>query len=232
MLTPGLMFVSSRPTRISDDQYNKWYNEEHLPDVLGFMEKSGIEPLGIRYKSTDPKSTRPYLALYPNSDAQWMFSPEQQTFLNSVRKSRILHDDFLSVIDFNFRPYEKIQTFEGYGHASKSGKERGRTLVCVAMEPDEAGEKDFDDWYRKQHLDMLSMCRGYRRTTRYKRLDGEKPRYLALHEYDCSPQDLPAEQIKQVSETEWTKKILAEAKTFERDVFELIEVQGEIKAKL
>ena len=233
MPKPGLMFVASKPTKISEEQFNKWYNEEHLPDVLDFMKRSGLEPLGLRYKNVNTESTRPYLALYPTSDAQWIVSPEQEANVQKLRHSKMLGGtDFFSVIDFDLRPYEKIQTFEGYGHASKSGNERGQTLVCVAMDPGEAGEQDFEDWYRKQHLDMLSMCRGYRRTTRYKRMDGQEPRYLALHEYACSPDELPAEQIKQVTATEWTQKILAEAKIFERDVFELIEVQGEIKAKL
>ncbi len=100
------------------------------------------------------------------------------------------------------------------------------------MEPAETEEQDFEDWYRKQHLDMLSMCRGYRRTTRYKRVDGQRPRYLALHEYACEPDDLPAEQIKQVTETEWTQKILKESPIFDRDVFVLIGAQGETAEKL
>jgi hypothetical protein len=63
-------------------------------------------------------------------------------------------------------------------------------------------------------------------------MDDVKPRYLALHEYACEPEDLPSEQIKQVRETEWTKKILGEAEAFERDVFVLIGVQGAAEEKL
>lgn len=100
------------------------------------------------------------------------------------------------------------------------------------MEPAEGEEADFDEWYRKQHLDMLSMCRGYRRTTRYKRLDGATPRFLALHEYACAPSEVPTDQIKQVTGTEWSKKIISEAKAFDRDVFELIQAQGDTGLKL
>ena len=66
-------------------------------------------------------------------------------------------DNIWDHIAFDVRCYEQIQTFEGYGNASKSGTERGRTLVCVAMEPAEGEEQDFDDWYRKQHL-TCSRC--------------------------------------------------------------------------
>lgn len=98
--------------------------------------------------------------------------------------------------------------------------------------PNEEQEQDFEDSYRIPHLDMLSMCRGYRRTTRYKRLDAEKPRYLALHEYACKPEELPSHQIQQVTATEWTQKLLAEAETFDRDMFKLIEVQGDHSEKI
>lgn len=33
-------------------------------------------------------------------------------------------------------------------------------------------ERDLDDWYRNQHLDMLSMVRGYVRSTRYRLVRG------------------------------------------------------------
>lgn len=79
---------------------------------------------------------------------------------------------------------------------------------------------------------MLSMCKGYRRTTRYKRIDGEKPRYLALHEYSCKPSELPSDQIAVVTATEWSKKIIKESLTFDRDVFEVIQVQGVASQKL
>ena len=240
MSTPGLAFVTSKTKdskKLSDKQYNRWYNEEHLPDVLThFRGKGGIaNAFCLRYKNADRDSNNLYLALYPVPDKDWLFSPDQAQFQEDMKKSRILGvDNVADHIDFNLRPYEKIQNFEGYGHDSKTGKERGQTLVCVAMEPaDNAeAEKDFEDWYRKQHLDMMSMVRNYRRTTRYKRMDGQKPQYLALHEYACRPDELATEQIVQLRETEWAKKILEESPIFDRDVFELIEVQGESGEKL
>ncbi|KAK3053395.1 hypothetical protein LTR09_005564 [Extremus antarcticus] len=226
MPNPGLIFVTSKtkyPSDLPDELYNQFCDEEHIPNLLDFFkhERNITRPLALRYKNTKPESDRPHLALFPVPDSQWIFSPNEAEFLQSSEKSRILGvDNIYEHIDFELRPYEKIQTFEGYNHASKSGLERCKTLG------------DFEDWYRKQHLDMLSMCRGYRRTTRYKRVDGQRPRYLALHEYACEPDDLPAEQIKQVTETEWTQKILKESPIFDRDVFVLIGAQGETAEKL
>ena len=236
MPTPGLLFVSSRiadPKKTSDELYNRFYNDEHLPDVLNHAkEKSGYTKLALRYKNVNGESVMPYLALYPLRDTVF-FSSEKESLIEDTRKSKTFNgDDCHDHIEFGSRPYEKIQTFEGYGQAEKTGDERGHTIVCVAMEPKEGEEHDFDLWYRLQHLDMLAMCRGYRRTTRYRRLDGVKPQYLALHEYACEASELPADQIKQVVATEWSQKIIKESPIFDRDVFSLIQAQGETKEKL
>ena len=238
MSKPGLLFVASRisdPSKTTDAQFNKFYNEEHLPDVLNYKPK--ICDLALRYKNTDPSSERPYLALYPMEE-------DAATFLSSGTLEKLIEEtqhsttyngaNVTDFVHFDARPYAKIQTFEGYGHADKTGKDRGQTITCVAMEPAEAdgAQADFEDWYRKQHLDMLAMCEGYRRTTRYERVDGVRPRFLALHEWACKPEDLPKEMVKQVAETEWSRKILGEAKVFDRDVFEIVEAQGGLEKKL
>jgi hypothetical protein len=176
MAAPGLSFVVSMVkygNSISDSAYNDFYNNEHIPDLINFFKDKGHinNPLALRYKNINPTTDKPYLALYPNPDAQWIFSPDQGKLQESSKRSHTLGvDNIFDHIDSTFRAYTKIQTFEGYNHASKSGHDRGKTLVCVAMEPhnSESGEQDFEGWYRKQHLDMPSMCKGHRRTTRYK----------------------------------------------------------------
>lgn len=54
---------------------------------------------------------------------------------------------------------------------------------------------------------MLSICRGYRGTTRYKALAEGCLTYLALHEYACAEAELPTDQLPIVTGTEWSKKI-------------------------
>jgi len=234
MPPPALLFVTaliSDPTKTTDSKFNQMYNEEHLPDVLNYKKK--VTDLALRYQNTDPSSNRPYLALYPVKDATFFTSGTLEELTTDTRHSRTYDgQDILTFVTFDARPYEKIQTYEGYGHENESGSQRGQTLTCVAMEPAEGEDSDFDDWYRKQHLDMLAMCTGYQRTTRYKRIDDVSPRYLALHEWACAPSELPTEQVKQVASTEWSKKIISDAKVFERDVFELIQAQGDTARKL
>ncbi|KAI3326803.1 hypothetical protein HD806DRAFT_418319 [Xylariaceae sp. AK1471] len=232
MAAPGLMFVGSRvrdPQTTSDELYNRFYNEEHLGDVLA----GGQTKLALRYKNVDTSAAIPYIALYPVDDASTIGSLESLKLIEDTKKSKILKcDDIYDFIHFELKPYVKTQTYEGYGHEKDSGEQRGRTLVCVAIEAADGQDEDFDAWYRKQHLDMIGMCKGFRRCTRYRRKDGVCPRFLALYEYDCAPGDLPTEQITQACATEWSEKILKEAKVYNRDVFTLIQAQGATHLKL
>lgn len=230
--TPGLCYVTSRvkdPSQVSDANFNSFYDDEHVPDILRY----GFSQLALRYKNSNPDSPAAYLALYPQEDVANISSPATAKMMEECRKSKVLGgQDHHELIDYGVSAWSKIQTFEGYGHGDKSGHERGQTLVAVFIEPDD--EADLDAWYRKQHLDMLAMCRGYRRSTRYRLAGdgGSGPRFLALHEYACAPAELPAEQIKQVRETEWSRIVIGKSKAFERDVWELIGVQGEKGMKL
>lgn len=234
MSKPALLFVTSRisdPSKTTDEQFNRMYDDEHLPDVLNYKLK--FTNLALRYKNSDQPSDRPYLALYPLKDVSLFTSGTLEQVTADTRHSRTYGgEDIINIIDFGPRPYEKVQTYEGYGQANDNGKEHGQYLTCVAIEPAEGEDADLEDWYRKQHLDMLGMCPDYQRTTRYKRIDGVAPRYLALHEWASAPSAERAEQIKQITSTEWSKKIIGEAKVFERDAFELIQAQGDLTKKL
>ena len=58
-------------------------------------------------------------------------------------------------------------------------------------------------------------------------MDGVEPRFLAVHEYDCAPGELPTEEIGECLGTEWARRIVGEAKIFERAVFGWIGEQGD-----
>ncbi|KAI0406445.1 hypothetical protein F4802DRAFT_596137 [Xylaria palmicola] len=237
MATPGLMFVASRVRdrrKTSDVLYNRFYNEEHLPDVLA----SSQTKLALRYKNLSgdgDNATLPYLALYPVDDAAIIGSPESLKRLEDTKKSRILGcDDIFDLIHFELRAYEKIQAYEASGHENASGLERGRMLSCVAIEPAEGHDGDLDKWYRKEHLDKLAKCGGFRRCTRYRRMDGVCPRFLALMELDCTPEYFAPTQdeASHIVETEWSKRILSAAKVHHQELFMLIEAQGDTYRKL
>jgi hypothetical protein len=64
---PGMLYVTSkisRPDIMSEEVYMKWYDEDHIAEI---METSGISD-AYRYIDTDKNADKPYLAFYPMPD--------------------------------------------------------------------------------------------------------------------------------------------------------------------
>ncbi|KAI1824613.1 hypothetical protein F4861DRAFT_254234 [Xylaria intraflava] len=235
MVMPGLVYVESRvldPQKTSDELYNRFYNDEHLPDILA----SGLAKLALRYKNIDEGAAVPYIALYPVDDASAISLPTTLKDGKDLKKSYILGcDDIHDFIHFNLRAFEKLQTYEARGRENDDRDDReqqSRTICCIMMEPLGRQDSEPDGWYRNDHLDALGMCKGFRRCTRYRSTTGQYPPFLALYEYDCAPEDLGAEQLAQAWATEWGQKVLKENKVCQQHVFTLIEAQGDTRVKL
>lgn len=117
--TPGILYVNSKITSeaLTPEIFRDWYEGVHIPDILA---TSGVNS-GFRYQSTTPElAERPFLALYPVEDIQWLYSSEF--------KSISLHSDLLpndskaifDVADFDSRYYELILTvFHGLQRPTK-----------------------------------------------------------------------------------------------------------------
>ncbi|KAF2673790.1 hypothetical protein BT63DRAFT_166875 [Microthyrium microscopicum] len=245
--TTGLLFVASRPTHpeLTEDVFNQWYNKEHLPNFIN----KNISDLAVRYKNTNTSAEYPYLAVY-RIDVEKLKNPLLLTGLTFTsqllpgKTNGTKGGSFLDVMKMDMRMYSRIQTFEG----QTPEKSRGKGLITLAMEPTAGTEKEVDDWYRLQHLDMFrycstmapkwyiaqirltrsSMLKGYHRSTRYQKLDNSSPRFLAMHEFDTT--SIPAE-MKMLLNTEWAKKIVAGTKSSERNVWEWVAELGKGKAE-
>jgi hypothetical protein len=60
---PGLITSYSNITKseiLSDSLFNTWYNTVHIPDVLA----TGAVASAYRFRQADPKSPKPYMAVY------------------------------------------------------------------------------------------------------------------------------------------------------------------------
>jgi hypothetical protein len=198
----------SRPTHpeLSEEDFNKWYQTEHLPAIV----KCGMSDLILRYKNVDRKAKYQYLALYRLPDAENANNPdmllcipnESQLLPGKVKGTK--GGAYLDIMDLDMVSYKRTQTFEG--QIPHSG--RAQAISTAAIEPAAGTEAEFDEWYRKQHLDMLSMLDGYRRSTRYAKDDA--PKQLAIHEFNDAS---PPTKIGLVLGTEWSKKMLGGAKS-------------------
>ncbi|KAL6151610.1 hypothetical protein ACJQWK_10235 [Exserohilum turcicum] len=92
---PGLLFVRSRisPSSkeiLSETTFLKWYDDEHVPEVLSKSEiKDGFRYVDIHKSSCmgDASNDKPYLACYPMHDLAYTLS---SGFKNINVKSDIL----------------------------------------------------------------------------------------------------------------------------------------------
>jgi hypothetical protein len=156
---PGVLVVFSKITHpdLTDAVFNEWYSGEH---VHAFV-KSGMTDLVLRYKNLNATAKWSYLALYRLPDITKFYDPDM---LGSVPTNSDLLPGptkgskggaYTDVMALDMNPFKLQQKFDGAN--VKSGKVTGRAkgLSTALIEPKAGTDADFDEWYRKEHLDML-----------------------------------------------------------------------------
>jgi hypothetical protein len=152
----GLLMVLSKPTHpdLTIETFNQWYSGPHIHDMVA----SGVTDLVLRYRNVNTSAKYPYLALYrlPDvrklSDTKVMGAIPSTSELLPGKTKGTKGGDYKDVMDMETRAYARTQTFEG--QIKLAG--RGKALVTAAMSVQNGTEGEMDDWYRRQHLDMLS----------------------------------------------------------------------------
>lgn len=89
-------------------------------------------------------------------------------------------------------------------------------IISAGLQPSLATEADFNAWYTKEHMPLVSKTPGYVRTRRYKlvgatnlneynRQQSDAPSYLALHEFDSN--SFPNAELRKCDETPWSVQV-------------------------
>ncbi|KAF2665012.1 hypothetical protein BT63DRAFT_464295 [Microthyrium microscopicum] len=224
---PGILISAShiiKPSELSDEAFNKWYNEVHIPDVLA----TGGVSRATRFRNASSKATEKYLVIYEVDDLSVIAS---ERFKNIPFKHKMLPGggDIHDFVNMEIRFYKKIQTDpEGSGQ-----KEFYPALLWAGVGPGEGKEDDYDAYMRQEHLPQFRSEPGWRRSTRYKLAvhaknpskegwgEGEATSYIALYEFD-EGNKLGSEVQPLDPMTDWTKRIMAHAKKFELGIFHKI----------
>lgn len=151
--TAGLLMVLSKPTHpdLTPEVFNQWYSGPHIHDMIA----SNITDLVLRYKNTNPTAKYPYLALYRLPDVSKLADLGKVPTTSELLPGKVKGTKggaYKDVMDLDMRTFRRVQTFEGQIVL----KGRGKALVAAGMEVRDGMEGELDDWYRRQHLDMLS----------------------------------------------------------------------------
>ncbi|ETS88023.1 hypothetical protein PFICI_01851 [Pestalotiopsis fici W106-1] len=238
----GSLYVESKISRsdvLDEETYLKWYDEEHIPEILA---TGGIKS-ARRFKNVDPEAEKPYLALYPLADLAFLGSEQ---FKNIKIKSDNLPETGIvyDLADFDVRYDNLIQVYD----PTEKGKGHTKSIISVQIELKEGADaEDFDKWYREEHLLLLSKATGYLRSTRFKlafartnaqsrALKGltsaaeeappQPPVWLTLHEFEVDSPDML--EIKRLTASPWTDRIYEGRKL---GIFKIFKLLGEFGEK-
>lgn len=93
---------------------------------------------------------------------------------------------------------------------------RGKGMLVVFTEVKPRDERDFNEWYNREHIDERVNLPGFNRARRYVALRGS-PKYLAAYECD-SVNDLatPGYLALLANQTPWTEAVMARFTHFNR----------------
>jgi len=149
-----------------EEEFNRWYEEEHLPDrenCPGFLSAR-------RFVAAEgsPK----YLALYDLESRDVLASPAYMKIYDPPTA-------WTKAIQKHFRTVVR-NVYEDITAAPRDGRTGDGLLLVMADVPTDR-EEDFNRWYDEEHVAERLSVPGFLRARRFRALEGG-PKYLALYD--------------------------------------------------
>lgn len=105
-------------------------------------------------------------------------------------------------------------------------------ILNVQVEP--ADDEDYNEFYREEHLHMLSKVPGYRRSQRYELVSSTNvhrskiPRFMAVHEFEHL-NSLDGPELREADASPNTHRVFGNAKMVNIRGFKLVQTFGDIQ---
>ena len=195
MTMKGLLLTMTEPPRPMEEEFNAWYDSEHLPERLSIP---GFRSARRWVAPQAPAGSGKYLATYELDSPQVLQTPE-----------------YLAHVGDNFTPWSKrclsrcvlfrrwacTQIFPG--DAGPDALAQAVFLACGDVPAEH--EAEFNNWYDSEHMPLLAAVPGVLRARRFLAAEG-KPRYVALYELmEASVVDSAA--WNEALATPWAKRV-------------------------
>ena len=229
-MNPALLFVYSEPgPAISPDEFNDWYDNEHVPlciPIPSFRSWS-------RWVAADDKQPS-YLALYDIDSPAAIYDVPLSAL---TERDKNIISRLALVERRTYTLHEPVHP-SAAGAAYSTGAP-GPFITSVAMDIPAEHVTDFDRWYDEEHVHLISKTPGWVRTRRFVfaevlvlgvaeeggslRPAGGPHRFLTLHEW-ASPEALATEEYKAAITTPSALKFKGLATRFEWRLFKLHKV--------
>ncbi len=191
----GLLLTITEPPAQMEEEFNAWYDSEHLPERLAIP---GFSSARRWVAPQAPAASGKYLATSELDSPQVLETPE-----------------YLAHVGEHFTPWSKrclsrCVLFRRWacaqiapGDAAPDPAARALFFACGDVPAEH--EKEFNDWYDTEHIPLLAAVPGVLRTRRFLDPCG-KPRYIAL--YDLADANIAGSAPWNAAlATPWAKRI-------------------------
>src|SRR5262245_55355158 len=190
-MAKGTLIAAMRMGGAAEDEFNDWYDTEHLPErerVPGFLRCErwiGSEDRTVSVATYDLETvgvlkTGPYLAIGGDNLSPW-----------SKRVTARV---------------ERLMRFEGDqilpGDQVAPGGAGGLLLNAMNIAPEL--EAEFNEWYDKEHIPALAAVPGVLAARRFRGTGNRK--YVALYHL-TTPAVVDSAEWKQARQSEWTSRL-------------------------
>ena len=177
MATPlkgdGLLLVFSDVAPQYDEEYNYWYNHEHIPERLGIPGVLNV----ARYQAVQGGPR--YLACYELDSSETWYTDAWQRWLQaptiwSLRmQSRDIRSEHIHSL------YDRVHPAELSDETRHAGM--SPVLLVGRMTVPEELEEQFNEAYNNERLPLCADIPGYVRARRFHSVSGP-PHYATIHE--------------------------------------------------
>lgn len=167
----GLLLTMTEPPPPMEEEFNAWYDTEHLPERLAIP---GFESARRWVDPRAPAGSGKYLATYELEHPQVLETPEYLAHVGehfTPWSKRCLSRCVL------FRRWACTQILPGDAPPDP----RARALFFACGDVPAQHEAEFNQWYDTEHVPLLAQVPGVLRARRFLDPKGE-PRYVALYE--------------------------------------------------
>ena len=191
-----------------EGDFNRWYDEEHIPAVLRVPGCLGAR----RYVAVDGEPK--YMALYELASIDAFRSPEHAAAVDTPWTARILQPRTAQMAF-----YRQIVPADGEipGAAWDGGAATEGGLIVVRLDVDPAHDEEFNRWYAEEHLPAICAVPGTIAVRRFRAIEGG-PAYLFLTRL-TEPDVQRSEAWRTAADTPWTARLRPTFRNFWRVVY-------------
>ncbi|PPQ93337.1 hypothetical protein CVT25_014466 [Psilocybe cyanescens] len=211
MANQGLLFVIGEcGPKVSVDEFNDWYDNEHAPKRLTVPGFSNA----VRYKAID-EQTPTWLAMY---DLVTSSVPYHAPYKALSSQPSEKDKSIIPRMEFFTRSVWELISEKSHPTAPSGSTVAKHILIVTCLAPPESAE-DFNKWYEDEHIPEILRL-GCFRARRYKLMESvdltkktnpsvnEVHNYLAIYDWD-NDDYFNTTEFKASVQTPWAVKALA-----------------------